>query len=209
MTPPVKARPRAAQIAETERRVVGAAARLFVADGYAATTLTAVADAAGVGARTIYVRFGSKAALLKRVVDVAIVGDTEPVDVLGRDWMRAALTAATADERLAAAAAAGRRIMERAGPVFAVAQQAAAVEPLIEAYWDEGRAQTRHTGRVFWSRMAQDGLLDPACDLDRIVDSAAVVCAAETYLLGRRMLGWSPADYEAWLLRTTTSLTRP
>jgi hypothetical protein len=42
-------------------------------------------DLGQVAARTVYVRFGTKAALFKRVVDVAIVGDTEPVGVLGRE----------------------------------------------------------------------------------------------------------------------------
>ena len=48
-----------------------------------ATTLEAVARRAQVGARTVYLRFGTKAALFKRVVDVAIVGDTEPVQRAG------------------------------------------------------------------------------------------------------------------------------
>ena len=93
---------RQAQIAQTEQRILAAATELFLADGYVATTLEAVAKRAQVGARTVYLRFGTKAALFKRVVDVAVVGDTEPVDVLGRDWMQAALTAPTAAERIAA-----------------------------------------------------------------------------------------------------------
>ena len=108
-----------AQIAQTEQRIVAAATELFLADGYVATTLEAVAKRAQVGVRTVYLRFGTKAALFKRVVDVAIVGDTELVDVLGRDWMQAALTAPTAAERIAACAAAGRQIMERTAPCSA------------------------------------------------------------------------------------------
>ena len=67
---------RQAQTALTEQRIVAAATELFVSDGYQATTLEAVAKRARVGARTVYVRFGTKAMLFKRVVDVAIVGDT-------------------------------------------------------------------------------------------------------------------------------------
>src|SRR6266516_5218409 len=104
---------RQAQIAHTEQRILAAATELFLADGYPATTLEAVARRAQVGARTVYVRFGTKAALFKRVVDVAIVGDTLPIDVLSRDWAEAALTAPTAAERIAAGAAVGRQIMER------------------------------------------------------------------------------------------------
>ncbi len=151
---------RQVQIAQTEQRILAAATELFLADGYVATTLEAVAKRAQVGARTVYLRFGTKAALFKRVVDVAIVGDSEPVDVLGRDWMQAAMTAPTAAERIAASAAAGRQIMERTGALFAVAQQAAAVEPLIAEQWQQGREQTRYAHAVFWTRMADDGLLD-------------------------------------------------
>src|SRR6202035_2361481 len=91
---------REAQVAQTEERIIAAATELFLENGYVPTTLEAVAKRAQVGARTVYVRFGTKAALFKRVVDVAIVGDAEPVDVLGREWAQVAFTAATRTERI-------------------------------------------------------------------------------------------------------------
>ena len=197
---------RQAQIAQTEQRIVAAATDLFLADGYPATTLEAVARRAQVGARTVYLRFGTKAALFKRVVDVAIVGDTEPVDVLGRDWMQAALTAPTAAERIAASAAAGRQIMERTGALFAVAQQAAAIEPLIAGFWQRGREETRHAHAVFWTRMADDGLLDPRLDLRWVIDTSTILASAETYLLITRLLGWDLDTYQAWLATTGARL---
>jgi len=199
---------RQAQIAQTEQRILAAATELFLADGYVATTLEAVAKRAQVGARTVYLRFGTKAALFKRVVDVAVVGDTEPVDVLGRDWMQAALTAPTAAERIAASAAAGRQIMERTGALFAVAQQAAAVEPLIAAQWQLGREQTRYAHAVFWTRMAEDGLLDPVLDLDWLIDTSTILAAAETYLLITRLTNWGLDAYQDWLVTTWVRLSQ-
>ena len=197
---------RQAQIAQTEQRIVAAATELFLADGYVATTLEAVAKRAQVGARTVYLRFGTKAALFKRVVDVAIVGDSELVDVLGRDWMQAALTAPTAAERIAASAAIGRQIMERTGALFAVAQQAAAVEPLIAGFWQQGREQSRHAHAVALTRMAEDGLLDPGVDLDWLIDTTTILAAAETYLLITRLTGWDLDTYQGWLATTFTRL---
>src|SRR5438067_7911215 len=85
MAKPVKSSNlRAARVLENEERILRAAHDLFLRDGYQATTLTAVADAAGVAHRTVYVRFGTKAALLKRVIDVALVGDLAPVDLVHR-----------------------------------------------------------------------------------------------------------------------------
>jgi AcrR family transcriptional regulator len=210
VNPPGPGRPlRQAQVAQTEQRILASATELFLADGYLATTLAAVAERAQVGARTVYVRFGTKAALFKRVVDVAIVGDTEPVDVLGREWAQAAFTAATRTERIAAFGAMGRQIMQRAGALFAVAQQAAAIEPLIAGFWQQGRAQSRHTQSVMWTRMADDGLLDPAIDLEWLIDTASLLGAAETYLLITRMTDWDLDGYELWLSRTWTKLTAP
>ena len=199
---------RQAQIRQTEDRIIAAATELFLAEGYVATTLEAIARRAQVGARTVYVRFGTKAALFKRVVDVAIVGDTLPIDVLSRDWAQAAVTAPTAAERIAAGAAIGRQIMERTGALFAVAQQAAAVEPLIAGFWQQGREQSRHAQAVFWTRMAEDGLLDPAVDLAWLIDTASILAAAETYLLITRMTGWNLDAYQDWLVTTQMRLTQ-
>ena len=96
--------------------------------------------------------------------------------------------------------------MERTGALFAVAQQAAAVEPLIAGYWQEGREQSRHAQRVFWTRLADDGLLPPGTDLAWLVDTASVIAAAETYLLVTRMLGWDLDTYQAWVAATWTRL---
>jgi AcrR family transcriptional regulator len=196
---------RQAQVAHTEERIVAAATELFLAEGYQATTLAAVARQAQVGARTVYVRFGTKAALFKRVIDVAIVGDTQPVDVLGREWTHSAFTSPIAAARIAAFAAGGRQIMERTGALFAVAQQAAAVEPLIAGFWQQGREQTRHVHALFWTRMAADGLLDPDTDLDWLIDTTTLLGAAETYLLITRMIGWDLDTYQDWLV---TSMIR-
>jgi len=190
---------RAARVAETEERILAAARELFVRDGYAATTLTAVADAARVGHRTVYVRFGTKAELLKRVVDVAIVGDTQDVDVQGRDWYQAALTAPTTEERIELFADGSAALMARAGDVFAVAQQAEPVEPVIADAFRAGRAATRDTLRHFFTQMRDDGLLPADADINWLGDTAGVLAHANTYLLIRETLGWTIGQYRTWL----------
>ena len=61
----------------TRRRLVEAARELFVARGYAGTTIDAVAEAAGVSIRTVFLSVGSKAELLKTGWDWGVVGDDE------------------------------------------------------------------------------------------------------------------------------------
>ncbi len=190
---------RATRVAETEERILAAARELFARDGYAATTLSAVADAARVAHRTVYVRFGTKADLLKRVVDVAIVGDTRDIDVQSRDWYQAALTAPAIDERIGLLADGSAALMARAGDMFAVAQQAEPVEPVIADAARAGRAATRDTMRRFFTQMRDDGLLPAGADLDWLCDTAGVLGHANTYLLIRETLGWTTDQYRTWL----------
>jgi hypothetical protein len=102
--------------------------------------------------------------------------------------------------------AGGRQIMERTGALLSVAQQAAAVEPLIAGFWQQGRARTRHVHALFWTRMADDGLLDPDTDLDWLIDTTTLLGAAETYLLITRMIGWDLETYQDWLVTSMTHL---
>ncbi len=195
------------QAERTEAQVIASATALFLARGYTATTLADVAAAANVGDRTVYVRFGSKAALFKRVVEVAIAGDTAPVDMRDVAWARNAYSAPTLAARITAMASGTRQIMERTGALFAVAQQAAAVEPLVAGFWQQGREQSRDAQRMIWTRAADDGLLPPSCDLVQLIDTASLIMAAETYLLATRMMGWSVDEYERWVRTTMTRLT--
>jgi AcrR family transcriptional regulator len=61
-------------------RIVDAATLLFLRDGYGATSLEAVAAAAGVSKRTLYARFAGKAALLQVAVSRLVQRWLPPFD---------------------------------------------------------------------------------------------------------------------------------
>jgi len=186
----------------TEERIVSAARELFVQHGYRGTTLTDVAKAAGVSDRTIYVRFATKADLLKRVVDVAVVGDTLPIVLAERDWVDTLMNAATLDERLAADAAGTAQLMDRIAPVLAVAMQAEAEEPLIAAAAQAARESTLEQVRAFWEKLRTDRLMSPDIDLEWVIATSALLANAETYVHMTRTLRWTPDEYERWRYRT-------
>lgn len=57
---------------DAERRIVGlldTAAEIFIRDGYAGASIDRIAAAASIGKPTIYAHFGSKANLLKKVIE--------------------------------------------------------------------------------------------------------------------------------------------
>jgi AcrR family transcriptional regulator len=204
----VKGDRRAARKAETEMRLVEAATALFVERGYAGTTLADVASLAGLAPRTVYVRFATKADLLQRCVGVAIAGDAEPVEISDRQWMNEAMTAPSLDERLRLMAAVTADLMDRAGPVLDVAQQAAATEPAIAAAAQAGREDTRRVLHQFWHGLHRDGLLPAACDIVWLAETGTLLAHADTYLLLRKTTTWDITAYRDWLERTWRRLAR-
>src|SRR5687767_790517 len=89
MASPVKNRPydssnRVRQAQQTRRRIVEAAASLFVREGYSATSIRAIAEAAGVAVPTVYASLRSKANILRAVVDLTVRGDDEAAPLASR-----------------------------------------------------------------------------------------------------------------------------
>jgi AcrR family transcriptional regulator len=198
----VKGDRRVARRIDTEARLIEAATRLFVADGYAATTLAAVADVAGVAARTVYVRFATKADLLQRCLDVAIRGGESGVVIDEREWIRASMSAATAGERIHLMARATAGLMDRTGALLRVAQQAEAVEPAIAARAQAARRDTQRVLERFWRTMAADRLVAPDIDVDWLAVTGAAVGQAEMYLVLVNVVDWDADAYGDWLETT-------
>lgn len=65
---------RRAEAGRRRERVLSAARKLFLAHGYAATTVGAVAEAADVSTETVYKMFGRKAGLVRALLDEALLG---------------------------------------------------------------------------------------------------------------------------------------
>ena len=101
------------QARRTRRAILDAATRLFAERGYAATTMAAVADRAGVALDTVYAAVGPKPVLSRLLVDTAISGTDAPVPALERDYVRAIRAEPDAARKLTLYAQAIGRIQQR------------------------------------------------------------------------------------------------
>lgn len=153
MPRPVKTRPyrsavRQAQAAATRTAVLEAARALFTERGYAATTVTAVAERAEVAVDTVYAAVGRKPQLLIALVDEALAGRgratpaAEPTTAEERDYVRAIHEAHTAADKLATYAAALAHRQADVVPLVAALRQAAASDDSARQAW-QGLAQRR------------------------------------------------------------------
>ncbi|KQX69978.1 TetR family transcriptional regulator [Angustibacter sp. Root456] len=153
MSGPVKPRPyrslkRQAQAAATRTAVLQAARALFSDRGYAATTVAAVAQRAGVVVDTVYTAVGRKPQLLIALVDEALAGRAratpaaELTTAEERDYVRAIHEAPTASAKLATYAAALARLQADVVPLVAALRQAAASDESALQAW-QGLGQRR------------------------------------------------------------------
>lgn len=185
---------------------MAAAKELFLRDGYALTTLAAVAERAGVAERTVYTRFSSKVTLFQRVVEAATVGDTDPTPLPEREWSRVAMTALTLAERIDAFADGVSTMHERLGPLMAVNGEVEASEPAVQESAAAARSATVAFLHAFWAGAARDGLLPKTTDLTWLIDTSIILSAAETRLIISRHLAWDASTYRDWLRLTWTRL---
>jgi len=206
MSNPVKDKTsRAEKTRLTRRRIVAAAGDLFLDQGYGATTLETVATRAGVAVQTVYFHFGNKATLLKEALDVAAVGDDEPVALLDRPWLEE-LTAEKDPVRVIELwTNGGREIFERVAPLLAVIRGTVGTDPDLAKQWDVNEVQRHIAFRTLADLLAERAALRPGLTVEEAADLAFLVASAENYIVATRTLGWTP---ERWRRTTATLLAR-
>ena len=194
---------REAAARETRNGIVDAAHRLFLARGYAGTSLTDVADEAGVSVQTVYGQLGSKRVLLKEVLDVAIAGDHEPVAI--RDRPAAAAVEGEPDgvRKLQLFAQMATTIASRYEPVDRMMRSAAAVDPEVEEQLAQAE-QARLAGMTEFARHLHGaGVLREGLTAEEAGQRIWSLHGAHLYRQLHVVLGWpheQVAEYLAELL---------
>jgi AcrR family transcriptional regulator len=183
----------------TRRSVLEAALNLFVEHGYAATTIPAVAEAAGVSVETVYKAFGNKPGLAKAVFDVTVVGDDAPVPMMQREFVRRNMAEPDPVKRLQQygdhVAAAG----DRTGPLLLVIRAAAGTDAGAGEIWAQLQ-QERITGMTFFARhLKQCGHLREGVTETEARDVLWLHSSVEAWDLLVRQRGWPRRRYARFI----------
>ncbi|HTL87342.1 MAG TPA: helix-turn-helix domain-containing protein [Acidimicrobiia bacterium] len=204
MTEPVKSRRydmslRAQRTEDSKRAVVAAAHELFLARGFVDTTVDAISAASRVPIATVYRLFKTKTAILKQVIDTAVVGDDAPVPLGDRPIVRDAQAAEDAKAMTAAFAHVARQVFDNTAELRIVLRAAAAVDPDAAALNDSIEDQ-RRVGQARVARaLASKRFLAPGLKETEARDIVYALMSIDTYRILRVEQGWSGARYERWL----------
>jgi AcrR family transcriptional regulator len=171
--------------------VLEAAVPLFVRDGYLETTMSGIARAAGVAVQTLYLSFGSKAAVLEAAL--AAGAADQPIEYV------AALHAEPSGE------AALRRyvtdtaeLIERRFPLDAVLR-AAAADPEPAELLERTRRTALAAHALAVDELAEKPGFTERISLQRATEIVAALLSPETYGLLVVGQGWTMPDWVDWV----------
>jgi AcrR family transcriptional regulator len=179
---------------QTRARMIEAAYRLFMRDGYDATTMQAVAEEAGVAVQTVYFTFRTKAGLLREVDTRAI-----PAGDQGLDWSqriyRQLAEERTATRLIAMWVTATAAVLKRITGF--VAQVGAGLD------MDAASVERRNLERDHWfqrliERLDMLGALKPDLTASRALDVARALVRIEAYQEMLQRWGWTEQEWIDW-----------
>ena len=190
---PYHSRVRQRQAEETRQRILEAARSLFESQGYAATTLEAIAELAEVSPKTIAAVFGSKRALLAEVINPEAF--STPVKLLIEELR------ATEDpsRRLSLVAQITRQAYEPLESSLELLRTAGAVAPELADVARQIEARRRQNQARLIASLSEQGALRPGLSFEEATD---VLWALTSYDLYRMLVveqSWEPERYETWL----------
>jgi AcrR family transcriptional regulator len=206
MTEPVKRRydspRRREQAAETRRQILDAAERLFEQDGYAATSVAAIAAEAGVALKTVYVAFGTKSGVLRALWNVRLRGDDESTPISERGWYQGVLAESDPASLIRRVAEGSRTVKERVGGMFEVIRSAAPVDPDISELWGRIESEFYDNQRAIVEALQASRGLRRGLDPDRATDILWSLNHPDVWVLLVGKRGWSADAFEVWLRET-------
>ena len=185
----------------TRHRVLDAAEALFIRDGYAATTMTAIADAADVAVQTPYAIFGTKRAILTELVAARVVGDDERAPLVNRAEFRAIEGDPDPRRQLAHLASLAAQIGNRIAALYQVMAAAAGSDPdIAEVYERQQEARYKDQRRIALS-LSRTSALRSGLSVARATDIIWTLANPNTHHALVNERGWTTEEYEAWLGR--------
>lgn len=195
---------RDARARATRRRILHAARRRFIQHGYRVSTVEAIAAEADVSAKTVYYLFGSKAGLLKQVMDVAFVADDEAIPLLDRTGPQQVKAEPDQRRQIEMSARGTAELLERIRQLDDVLTEAAALDADAAALREDIELrQRREAMRVLAGWFSQTGPLRDGMAVDHAADILWVLTSPELHRLYRKHCGWTAEEYSDWL---TTAL---
>jgi AcrR family transcriptional regulator len=196
---PYDARGRRDHARVRRERIIDVARRRFLADGYAATTIAAIAEEARVSMDTIYKSVGRKPRLAKAVFDDGIAGHG-PVPT-GVRATEVSTHEGDPRRRLRGFGSFVAEVTPRVAPLMLLVKAAldSDGDPELAAVWAEMNDERLASMTIHAQRLFDDGHLREGVGVDEARDVMWTFNAPEVYDLLVQRRGWDVERFGRWV----------
>jgi AcrR family transcriptional regulator len=192
---------RTEQARTTRRSIIAAASQLFIENGYGATTIDAVAKAAGVSRKTVFTAVGSKVDLLRVAVDWAVAGDDLPVALADRAVLRHLLDQPDPSVLLTGWARIQAEIGARVAALSRALEVAAGTDDEARSLLAQLQSQRLDGACAIVERLRALDALAADLTYQEAIDLAWLATDAALFDRLVRVRGWSTTRFAEWLAR--------
>lgn len=172
------------------------------------TTMSAIAREAGVAVQTLYLAFGSKSSILSAALDVAIVGDDEPVPLLERPWVQELQAEEDGRRAVALLCREVATLFRRVAPLH-VTIRAATGDADVARLLEHDQQSRYATQRQCVAILADKPGFNAELGEERAADIVYGLLSEAVFLLFCGDRGWSVEDWTTWVTATLTSQLFP
>ncbi|HEU4946503.1 MAG TPA: helix-turn-helix domain-containing protein [Kribbella sp.] len=183
---------------DAKQAILAAAGRLFAERGYLATSIEDIAREAGVARPTVFASAGTKHAILKEAVDVALAGDDEPVPVRDRPWFKEMIEEPEPRRMLELHARNIRVMGERAADIYCAVEAAAGADTEVAALWETMQQQRLAGSRMVTTSLAGKTAMRGGYTAEAAADLLWSFGSPMVYRKLVRERGWSSQRFESW-----------
>lgn len=189
---PYRSNLRDEQAQGTRLRIRKSARKLFASHGFSATTVTQIAEEAGVAPQTVYAVFGSKGGIVGEMLeDLEEFADQDA-------WVARMIAEGDPHRQLRIFVSWIRTLFEKGAPILRAAM-AARSEPDVAAMAERGDENRRFGSTQLTEMWSRKGALRKGLGPTDAAERLWLLTSVEQYLLATDGLGWSPDQYEQWL----------
>ena len=173
---------------------------MFTERGYQSTTMQAIADLAGTHVQTIYLAYGTKAALLSATATRLVAGDEDPQSHPStRRWVRQIQATADPERKLRLYVRHIRNVTPRIARLTDMLRATAPADPDVAAFLRHMQEGRRQGPLAILAPVADAGHLRPGLTLDTAADTTYALASPDTFraLVEDRHWSWNRA--ETWI----------
>jgi AcrR family transcriptional regulator len=164
--------------------------------------MAAIAEAAGVSLKTVYVAFETKSGVLRALWHFLLRGDQADVPVGERPWYLEVLEEPDPERIVRLTAKNSRVVKERAGALMAVIRSAAPADADIAALWERIQSDFYDNQLGIVEALRKRKGLRRGLDVERAADILWTLNHPDLWQLLVRERGWTPEQWERWFAET-------